>query len=44
MKYVGFTQDVAKYVKEQIIPKAPSLEFSMIALAGGFSEVESGGV
>ena len=32
------TQDVAKYVKEQIIPKAQSLEFSMIALAGGFSE------
>jgi hypothetical protein len=32
------TQDVAKYVKEQIIPKAPSLEFSMIALAGGFPE------
>ena len=33
-----FSQDVAKYVKEHIIPKAPSLEFSMIALAGGFSE------
>ena len=44
MKYVGFIQDVAKYVKERIIPKAPSLEFSMIALAGGFSGVESGGV
>jgi hypothetical protein len=29
-------QDVAKYVREQIVPKAPSLEFSMIALAGGF--------
>jgi ubiquitin carboxyl-terminal hydrolase L3 len=27
-------KDVAKYVKEQIIPKAPSLEFSLIALAG----------
>ena len=44
MEYVGLTQDVAKYAKEQTIPKAPSLEFSMIALAGGFSEVESGGV
>ena len=32
------TQDVAKYVKEQIIPKVPTLEFSMIALAGGFPE------
>ena len=32
------TQDVAKYVKEQIMPKAQSLEFSMIALAGGFPE------
>jgi len=31
-------KDVAKYVREQIIPKAPSLEFSMIALAGGFPE------
>ena len=30
MEYVGFTQDVSKYVKEQIIPKAPSLEFSMM--------------
>jgi hypothetical protein len=38
------TQDVARYAKEQIIPKAPSLEFSMIALGGGFSEEESGGV
>ena len=28
-------QDRAKYVKEQIIPKAPNLEFRMIALAGG---------
>ena len=44
MEYVGFTQNVAKYVKEQISPKAPSLEFSMIALAGGLSGVESGGV
>ncbi len=35
------TQDVARYVKEQIIPKAPSLEFSMIALGGGFSEEEN---
>ena len=35
MEYVGFTQDVAKYVKEQVAPTAPSLEFSMIALAGG---------
>ena len=34
----GLIQDVAQYVREQIIPKAPSLEFSMIALAGGFSE------
>ena len=42
MEYVWF--DVAKCVKEQIIPKAPSLEFSTIALAGGFSGVESGGV
>ncbi|KAH9973188.1 peptidase C12 ubiquitin carboxyl-terminal hydrolase 1 [Lactifluus volemus] len=33
---VDLLKDVAKYVKEQIIPKAPSLEFSMIALAGGF--------
>ncbi|KAH9981969.1 peptidase C12 ubiquitin carboxyl-terminal hydrolase 1 [Russula compacta] len=31
-------KDVAKYVREQIIPKAPSSEFSMIALAGGFPE------
>ena len=37
-----FAQDRAKYVKEQIIPKAPNFEFSMIALAGGFSEEESG--
>ncbi len=36
-------QDVAKYVKEQIMPKAPSLEFSMIALAGGFPEGVQGG-
>jgi hypothetical protein len=40
--FVGFTQDVAKYVKEQIVPKAPSLEFSMIALAGGFSDEKPG--
>ena len=40
----GFIQDVAKYVKEQIIPKAPSLEFSMIALAGGFPENGGGEV
>ncbi|KAH9962574.1 peptidase C12 ubiquitin carboxyl-terminal hydrolase 1 [Russula dissimulans] len=31
-------KDVAKYVKEEIIPKAPSLELSMIALAGGFPD------
>lgn len=31
------TQDVVKYVKENIIPNAP-LELSMIALAGGFPE------
>jgi hypothetical protein len=37
---VLFAQDVAKYVREQIIPKESSLEFSMIALAGGFSEGE----
>ena len=30
MEYVGFTQDVSKYVKEQIILKAPILEFSMM--------------
>ncbi len=41
---MGLIQDVARYVKEQIIPKAPSLEFSMIALAGGFSEEKSGEV
>ena len=28
----------------QIVPKASSLKCSMIALAGGFSKVESGGV
>ncbi|KAI0295359.1 peptidase C12 ubiquitin carboxyl-terminal hydrolase 1 [Multifurca ochricompacta] len=28
-------KDVAKYVREQIIPKAPGPELSMIALAGG---------
>jgi hypothetical protein len=39
-----FTQDVAKYVKEQIFAKAPSSEFCMIALAGGFPEGGSGGV
>jgi len=31
-------KDVAKYVKENILPKAQSLEFNMIALAGGFQE------
>jgi len=31
-------KDVAKYVRDEIIPKAPSLELSMIALAGGFSD------
>ncbi|KAH8996183.1 peptidase C12 ubiquitin carboxyl-terminal hydrolase 1 [Lactarius hatsudake] len=31
-------KDVAKYVKEKIIPKAPSLEFSLIALAGEIIE------
>jgi hypothetical protein len=40
--YASF-QDVAKYVNEQIIPKAPSLEFCMIALAGGFGEELEGG-
>ena len=44
MECVGFTQDVATYVKEQVVPKASSLEFSMIALPGGFSEEESGGI
>ncbi|KAI0272614.1 peptidase C12 ubiquitin carboxyl-terminal hydrolase 1 [Gloeopeniophorella convolvens] len=33
-KSTDLLADVAKYVKEQIIPKAPSLEISMIALAG----------
>ena len=40
MEHVGFTQDIAKYVealKEQVVLKAPSLEFSVIALPGGFS-------
>jgi len=37
-KSTDLLKDVAKYVKEQIMPKAPSLEFSMIALAGGFPE------
>ena len=37
-----YAQNRAKYVKEQIIPKAPNLEFIMIVLAGGFSEEESG--
>ena len=37
-------QVVAKYVKEQIFPKAPSSDFCMIALAGGFSEGPSEGV
>jgi hypothetical protein len=32
---------VAKYLKDQIIPKAPSLEFCLIALAGGFPEEEA---
>lgn len=32
------SQDVAKYVKDVIVPKSPSLEFSMIALAGGFQQ------
>jgi hypothetical protein len=41
---MGVAQDVAKYVKEQIFPKAPSSDFCMIALAGGFSEGPSGGV
>jgi len=36
-KSTNLLEDVARYVKEQIIPKAPSLEFSMIALGGGFS-------
>ena len=31
-------QDVVEYVKEKIIPNAPPLELSMIALAGGFPE------
>lgn len=44
MESVWVTQDVAKYVKGQVIPKAPSLEFRMIALPGKFSEEESGGV
>ena len=40
VEYVGYTQDVAQYLTEQIIPdlKAPSLEICTIALAGGFSE------
>lgn len=40
MEYVGYTQDVARYVTEQIIPdlKEPSLEICTIALAGRFSE------
>ncbi|KAF8498506.1 peptidase C12 ubiquitin carboxyl-terminal hydrolase 1 [Russula emetica] len=42
-KSTDLLEDVARYVKEQIVPKAPSLEFSMIALAGGFSEEETGG-
>jgi len=32
------SQDVVEYVKEKIIPNAPPLELSMIALAGGFPE------
>jgi hypothetical protein len=35
-------QDVVRYVKEQIFPYAPTAELSMIALAGGFSERETG--
>ena len=35
-------QDVAEYVREKIIPNAPTLEFSMIALAGGFSQKKTG--
>ncbi|THH05178.1 hypothetical protein EW146_g9971 [Bondarzewia mesenterica] len=31
-----FLRDVAKYVKEQMIPKASSAQFSMMALATGF--------
>ncbi|KAI9453389.1 peptidase C12 ubiquitin carboxyl-terminal hydrolase 1 [Lactarius psammicola] len=31
-------KDVAKYIKENIIPKAPSQEFSLIALAGELGE------
>lgn len=34
MGVVWGMQDVAKYVKEQMIPKATSAEFSMMALAG----------
>ncbi|KAI9511402.1 peptidase C12 ubiquitin carboxyl-terminal hydrolase 1 [Russula earlei] len=37
-KSTDLLKDVATYVKEQIVPKAPSVELSMIALAGGFSD------
>ena len=33
-----------EFVKEQVVPKAPRLEFSMIALAGGLFEEKIEGV
>ncbi|KAI0262135.1 hypothetical protein BGY98DRAFT_940515, partial [Russula aff. rugulosa BPL654] len=41
-KSTDLLKDVARYVKEQIFPYAPTPEFSMIALAGGFSEEKTG--
>jgi hypothetical protein len=38
------TQDVAKQLKEQIFPKAPSSDICMIALADGFLEEGPGGL
>jgi len=37
-KSTDLLKDVVEYVKEKIIPNAPPLELSMIALAGGFPE------